>query len=1270
MTAIHPVRILSRHTSLVATIVMVAVCTAQPAGAFTSTTRLAPRAAALRAEASPADDARLITKLDGGFEAIESLVDQRRSGVPFAAHELEILDAWQDGLPVAQIEALVLISRSLYNVYVAGTPADSATDDLLGRWRTYVTENAVAMQARGLRLNDDVKQDVQPPDGSRDWQLYWDPALYNQLSSAYQRNLERRYGRRGKVVRSVKGGIGAGDEGGDSTSPLAPPPNTLVNNPAADATTQDTQSETTLVLGSGSNILASFNDSGSDIAPNASFTGIARSTNGGTSFTDQGRLPVSANSDAGDPVYARNNTTGRIILATLSFNSAAALQSYRTDDDGATYQAPIDCDGGGTNNDKEWITCDNFAGAGQGNFYNFYRDFGGGGGMSFVRTTDGGATWGARVLLASGSGQGAWVTVGANHTVYAFWLASPNAIVLRRSTDQGVTFSAQVTAQTLRTTGTNGDLALNGGMRSNAFPQVVASPTDANQLYMVWNDKGISPSTDKSNVYFSQTTDGGTTWSPAVQVNTDAGLQDNWQPVIAITPDGTGLFVSWYDRRLDGANSRINVFGRNATISGSTVTFGTDYRITDADFPVVIGQDGVIVATYMGDYDQAVADNTSYYRTWGDNRLASTAHTTQPDVRFTKIPKAGPGAALTAGAIALTAENCTPANSAPDPGEVVTVNLTVANNGTAATVNCVGTLQVSGGVTSPSAPQNYGVIPVGGSVVRPFTFTVSGSCGGQVIASLQLQDGASNEGTVSYAPLTIGTTNTVSFSNPAAITIVDNAAGSPYPSNITVSGITSFSRVTVSLTGLSHTFPDDIDIILVAPGGAQKAYVMSDNGSGTDIVGVNLTFDDNAAAALSTATITSGTYKPSNLDTTTDVLPAPAPAGPYATSFATFNGLGAGANGTWSLYVRDDVGTDSGSISGGWSISFLTPTCSSSCGGGNIPPVSNAGTDQNVNSCTNVMLNGSGSSDPDSGPNPLSFAWSQTAGPTVVINNPTSATPTFEAPNVATTAVLTFQLTVSDGAAMNSDTINVTANHVAGVHVDTVGLYTNAGNTFFLRNCNGPGPADVTTFFGPNALIPLRGDWDNNGTDTVGVYDPATGSFFLRNANTPGPADIAFTFGPANRLPIVGDWDGNGTVTVGIYDTATGTFFLRNSNTPGAADLTFTFGAGGATPLAGDWDGNGSTTIGIYIEASGVFFLRNTNTPGGADVIFSYGPGTGFKPLTGNWDGIAGDTIGIFAPATGACFLRNTNSSGGADIIFTFGVGGAVTGIAGNWDGF
>jgi uncharacterized repeat protein (TIGR01451 family) len=99
--------------------------------------------------------------------------------------------------------------------------------------------------------------------------------------------------------------------------------------------------------------------------------------------------------------------------------------------------------------------------------------------------------------------------------------------------------------------------------------------------------------------------------------------------------------------------------------------------------------------------------------------------------------------------LVLVVESCT--NNAVDPGETVTMNFGLINAGSANTTNLVATLQASGGVTSTSSAQTYGVLTAGGSAVtRAFSFTASGSCGGIVTATLQLQDGASNLGTVSF----------------------------------------------------------------------------------------------------------------------------------------------------------------------------------------------------------------------------------------------------------------------------------------------------------------------------------------------------------------------------------------------------------------------------------------------------------------------------------------------------------------------------------------
>jgi len=94
-------------------------------------------------------------------------------------------------------------------------------------------------------------------------------------------------------------------------------------------------------------------------------------------------------------------------------------------------------------------------------------------------------------------------------------------------------------------------------------------------------------------------------------------------------------------------------------------------------------------------------------------------------------------------------------------------------------------------------------------------------------------------------------------------------------------------------------------------------------------------------------------------------------------------------------------------------------------GGGNTAPTASAGPDQSVLENTTVNLNGSGS-DPDTG-DTLTYSWTQTAGGTVTIDNASMASASFMAPDVtlATPATLTFQLTVSDGTASRSDSVDI-----------------------------------------------------------------------------------------------------------------------------------------------------------------------------------------------------------------------------------------------------
>src|SRR5574343_1664467 len=169
---------------------------------------------------------------------------------------------------------------------------------------------------------------------------------------------------------------------------------------------------------------------------------------------------------------------------------------------------------------------------------------------------------------------------------------------------------------------------------------------------------------------------------------------------------------------------------------------------------------------------------------------------------------------------------------------------------------------------------------------------------------------------------------TSTFSNTTTFN-VGAAAGNAtlYPSTINVTGMpTSTVTVSVNIPNISHTFYDDIDILLVSTTG-QRILLMSDcGGDNTDNGGTgnrNYTFTSFAATSLNDAAepSASGTYLPTDFGGALDGFElAGQPGAPTTTTMTAFNC--SNPNGNWSLYVRDDAAGDGGSIVGGWSITI------------------------------------------------------------------------------------------------------------------------------------------------------------------------------------------------------------------------------------------------------------------------------------------------------------------------------------------------------------
>ncbi len=168
------------------------------------------------------------------------------------------------------------------------------------------------------------------------------------------------------------------------------------------------------------------------------------------------------------------------------------------------------------------------------------------------------------------------------------------------------------------------------------------------------------------------------------------------------------------------------------------------------------------------------------------------------------------------------------------------------------------------------------------------------------------------------------------FSNNTPITINDNSTATPYASEISVAGfpISFPTRIGVRLKGFTHSFPDDVDILLVGPLG-QRSIIMSDAGGGTDANGLTLYFDSLASGLIpDDGALTSNAYLPGNYlsgSSTVDTFPPPGPGAiTQDADLSVFNSLP--SDGVWKLYVVDDAGTDVGEIAGGWDLIFYMNT--------------------------------------------------------------------------------------------------------------------------------------------------------------------------------------------------------------------------------------------------------------------------------------------------------------------------------------------------------
>ncbi|MDM7922386.1 MAG: M36 family metallopeptidase [Pyrinomonadaceae bacterium] len=534
----------------------------------------------------------------------------------------------------------------------------------------------------------------------------------------------------------------------------------------------------------------------------------------------------------------------------------------------------------------------------------------------------------------------------------------------------------------------------------------------------------------------------------------------------------------------------------------------------------------------------------------------------------------------------------------PTPGESVLLNIPVQNV-TGAPVSNV-SVRVNGGPAF-----NYGTIANGQTVTNaiPYVIPLGPACiytrEFSIVVSSDLGTQTPVVRTITLFPFPPPAfSNTAPIDLPGGQPTTTTGPSAPYPSTINVSGLTGNYRLRVTLNGFRHDWHQDVDLLLVGPGG-QKFIILSDVGGANTEALPPRTFAiaDSAANPMTTAPFIDGAeYRPTNTGAS-DPFPSPAPAAPYenpapagsATLASVFGTSGASLNGTWSLYGVDDANTDPGQITGGWKLTFEPQFAASLL-------------------CTPIPGDRMPDFDGD-GRTDISI-YRPSAGEWWYLRSSDGG-------NYA----------VQFGSA--SDVI-VPADYEGDRKTDMA--FYRDGEWFVMRS------NDFTYYsfpFGVATDIPAPGDYDGDGKSDAAVFRPTTGEWFIQRST--GGVAIS-NFGVSGDRPVPADYDGDGKTDIAIFRPNSGEWWLNRST---AGVIAVTSGTATDMTVVGDYSGDGKADIAYFRPTTGEWYIIRTSDLSYYSVPFG---AAGDIPAPGDYDGDSKIDPAVFRPSDTNWYVQRSTA--------------------------
>lgn len=527
----------------------------------------------------------------------------------------------------------------------------------------------------------------------------------------------------------------------------------------------------------------------------------------------------------------------------------------------------------------------------------------------------------------------------------------------------------------------------------------------------------------------------------------------------------------------------------------------------------------------------------------------------------------------------------------PESGEPLTLTVPLTNASTGGTLTGVSVEVVGGGTAS------YGDIAEGQTVTRNIDFTVPvmvpcGVVNYTITFKINSSAGQRTETRTIRVGAPIG--SPVTFANTTPVTIPNSGASTPYGTSINVSGLTGPKTIKLEITGLTHSFPSDLDYLLVGPGG-QKFSLLSDSGSAGAVSNLTFTLSDAAETQPSITQWTAGDFKPVNI-TIGDTFPAPAPNSPYSeappagtSSFSSvFGNDGLTMNGTWTLYLVDDTVGDFGTQTG-WKLIFESAqyVC------------------DYFNNRTRADFDGDGKSDmsvyrPSEGNWYMSHS---TAGFGVMhwgLSEDILAPGDFDGDGKTDFAIFrpATDSSASDFYVLKSSGLTFTGyswglpgdvpviEDYDGDGKDDIAVFRQSNHTFYVHKSTGGNPL---IFSNIESGMPVAGDFDGDGKGDFASY--SQNGWYLAPSGT-NYSPVSFTrWGTDGDNPVPADYDGDGRDDFAVFRPSDRTWYILKSN--GGIDYV-QFGLSTDIPVPADYDGDGKADVAVYRD--GTWYINRSAT--------------------------------------------------------------------------